>query len=162
MAEEQSPQTGSAEDQREFGLQRIYTKDISYETPNSPAIFAQEWNPNIGIDLNSEFKQVAPDVYEVVLTVTVTAKVEDKTAYLVEVHQAGIFGLRNFPEDEARHMLGAYCPEVLFPYAREVVSDLVSKGSFPHLLLAPVNFNMLYAQHQQRAQQAAAAGENAG
>lgn len=143
---------------REFSLQRIYVKDISFETPNSPTIFTQEWKPESSLSLNSTVTKLEEELYEVVLTVTVTTKLADKTAYLVEVQQAGIFTVRNFPEEEMGHMMGAYCPNILFPYAREVVSDLVSKGSFPQLLLTPVSFDQLYAQHQheQAGQQPAA------
>lgn len=134
---------------REFSLQRIYVKDISFETPNSPAIFTQEWKPESSLSLNSAVTKLDENLYEVVLTVTVTTKLGDKTAYLVEVQQGGIFTVRDFPEQEMGHLMGAYCPNILFPYAREVVSDLVSKGSFPQLLLTPVSFDQLYAQHQQ-------------
>jgi preprotein translocase subunit SecB len=101
--------------------------------------------------------KLADNTFEVTLTVTVTTKVGEQTAYLVEVQQGGIFHVNNFPEEQMGHMMGAYCPNILFPYAREVVSDLVSKGGFPQLLLTPVNFDGLYAQHM--AEQAAAAGE---
>ncbi|HHH38140.1 MAG TPA: protein-export chaperone SecB [Sedimenticola sp.] len=145
---------------REFALQRIYVKDISFETPNSPAIFTQEWKPESTLNLNSSVNRLDESSYEVVLTVTVTTKVDDKTAFLVEVQQAGIFAIRGFPENEMGPMLGAYCPNLLFPYAREVVSDLVTKGSFPQLLLTPVNFDALYAQHLQERQKQAAEGGN--
>ena len=148
---------------REFGLQRIYTKDISFETPNSPAVFTEKWEPDTNLNLNSNVSALSNDLYEVVLTITVTAKVGDKTAYLVEVQQAGIFLARGFPDQEMGHMMGSYCPSVLFPYAREVISDLVSKGSFPQMLLTPVNFDALYAQHlqEQQNQAAQAAGQSA-
>ena len=144
--------TGTQADQRQFALQRVYTKDVSFETANSPDIFREEWKPEMSVNLNSGTKLVADGVYEVVLTVTVNVKLGGKTAYLVEVQQAGIFGLVNFPEQELGQMLGSYCPNILFPYAREVVSSLVDKGSFPQLLLAPVNFDALYAQHLQELQ----------
>ena len=144
--------TSTQADQRQFALQRVYTKDVSFETANSPDIFRVEWKPEMSVNLNSGAKLIAEGVYEVVLMVTVDVKLGDKTAYLVEVHQAGIFGLVNFPEQELGHMLGSYCPNILFPYAREVVSSLVDKGSFPQLLLAPVNFDALYAQHLQELQ----------
>ncbi len=137
---------------REFALQRIYVKDISFETPNSPTIFTEEWKPESNLNLNSSVNKLDDKTYEVVLTITVTTKVGDKTAFLVEVQQAGIFVVQGFPDNEMGHMMGAYCPNLLFPYAREVVSDLVSKGSFPQLLLTPVNFDALYAQHLQEAQ----------
>ena len=151
MAENQA----QAAPERQFALQRIYTKDVSFESPNAPDIFRQDWKPETSLNLNNEVKRLAEDVFEVVLTITVTTKVGDKTAFLVEVKQAGIVGIRGFTEQETEQMLGAYCPNLLFPYAREVVSDLVAKGSFPQLLLTPVNFDALYAQHQQQAKQAA-------
>lgn len=136
----------------EFDLKRIYVKDLSFETPNSPAIFAGEWEPKSNLNMNSSVNKLEDDYYEVILSVTVTTMVGDKTAYLVEVQQAGIFKAKGFSKEEMGHMMGAYCPNILFPYAREVASDLVSKGSFPQLLLNPVNFDALYAQHMQEAQ----------
>jgi preprotein translocase subunit SecB len=141
--------TKQDEQNREFALQRIYTKDVSFETPNTPAIFQQEWKPETGVNLNTEVNKLSDKIYEVILTVTVTTKVEDKTAYLVEVKQAGIFSITGFPDQEMGPLLGAYCPNQLFPYVREAISDIVMKGSFPQLVLQPVNFDMLYAQHQQ-------------
>jgi len=137
----------AAETPREFSLQRIYIKDISYEAPNAPQVFNGEWKPESNLNLNSEAKQIGEDTYEVILSVTVTTKVDGKIAFLVEAQQAGIFQLRGFPDNEKGHMLGSYCPNTLFPYLRELVSDLVAKGSFPQLLLTPVNFDALYAQH---------------
>ena len=134
----------------QFALQRIYTKDISFETPNSPAIFTEKWEPAVNVDINSANTLLQEGVYEVVLTVTVTAKVGEKTAYLAEVQQAGIFVVAGFGEQEMGGMLNAYCPNMLFPFAREAVADLVNKGSFPQLLLAPINFDALYAQHLQK------------
>jgi preprotein translocase subunit SecB len=133
--------------QQQFAIQRIYTKDISFETPNSPAIFTQEWKPEINIDLNSRSTALNEVVHEVILKLTVTCKVGDRTAFLCEVQQAGIFTIGGFAEDQMGHMLHAYCPNILFPYAREVISDLVTKGSFPQLVLAPINFDAVYAQH---------------
>jgi preprotein translocase subunit SecB len=134
---------------REFALQRVYTKDISFETPNAPAVFQQEWKPESQVNLNTEVQKLADAVYEVTLTVTVTTKLGDQTAYLVEAKQAGIFTIEGFSEPEMAPMLGAYCPSQLFPFVREVISDLIAKGSFPQLVLQPVNFDALYAQHQQ-------------
>lgn len=147
----------ATENTREFSLQRIYTKDVSFETPNSPLVFQQEWAPKTNLSLNSSVNSLGNDTYEVVLSVTVTTTVEEKTAYLVEVQQAGIFLVKGFPDQEMGQMMGSFCPNVLFPYAREVISDLVSKGSFPQMLLQPVNFDAIYAQHmeQQAAKQAA-------
>ena len=137
------------ENQREFGLQRIYIKDVSFETPNSPMVFQLSWEPQSKLDINSTTRSLGDDHYEVTLNVTLTTTVNDKTAYLVEVQQAGIFLVRGFSESEMGHMMGAYCPNLLFPYAREAVSDLITKGSFPQMLLTPVNFDTLYAQHLQ-------------
>jgi len=148
---EQSEQTN---EERKFELQRIYTKDISFETPNTPEIFTLDWKPENNLSLNSEVKNLDGDAFEVTLTVTVTAKLEDKVAFLVEVKQAGIFTIGNFPNNEMGPMLGAYCPNILFPYAREAISDLVTRGGFPPLLLAPVNFDQLFAQHMQQQQAA--------
>jgi preprotein translocase subunit SecB len=145
---------------REFAVQRIYTKDISFETPNSPAVFQQEWKPETGVNLNTEVNKLSDDIFEVTLTVTVTTKLGEQTAYLAEVKQAGIFTAKGFPEQEMGPLLGAFCPNQLFPYVREVVSDLITKGSFPQMVLQPVNFDMIYAQHQQeRAKRAEAEAE---
>ena len=147
-----SENTQQTEDNRKFDLQRIYTKDLSFETPNSPEVFTLEWKPESNLSLNSDVNNLGGDAYEVTLSVTVTSKIGDKVAYLVEVKQAGIFTMKGFPSEEMGPMLGAYCPNILFPYAREVVSDLVNKGGFPQLLLTPVNFDHLFAQHMQQQQ----------
>jgi len=132
---------------RAFSLQRVYVKDLSFETPSSPGIFTQEWKPETQMNLSTQTAQIGENSFEVVLTVTLTTKVGESTAYLVEVQQAGIFGARDFPEQEMGPLLGSYCPNILFPYAREAVSDLVTRGSFPQLLLTPVNFDALFEQH---------------
>jgi len=134
----------------QFAIQRIYTKDISFETPNSPAVFTEKWEPQVNVDLNSSGNKLGEGVYEVVLSVTITTTLGEKTAYLAEVKQAGIFTLEGFSEEDLGGMLHSYCPNILFPYVREVVSDLVAKGSFPQLLLQPINFDALYAQHLQQ------------
>jgi preprotein translocase subunit SecB len=125
--------------------------------PTPPPSSPSSGTPAFNLNLNSEVNNLENDRYEVVLTGTVTAKAGDKNAYLVEVKQAGVFIIRGFPKEEMGPMLGAYCPNILFPFLREVVSDLVNKGSFPQLLLTPVNFEALYAQHlhNQRSQQQA-------
>ena len=135
-----------------FVIQKVYTKDISFETPNTPEIFREDdWRPNINLQLQSRSKSLDDNVYEIVLMVTVTAKVDDDTtAYLAEVQQAGIFRVSGFEEEEMHYMLGSYCSNILFPFAREVVSDLVTRGGFPQLLLAPVNFDALFAQKQEQ------------
>ncbi len=147
-----SDNTQQPEDSRKFDLQRIYTKDLSFETPNTPDVFTLEWKPESNLSLNSEVNKLDDNAFEVVLSITVTTKIGEKVAYLVEVQQAGIFTVKGFPKEEMGPMLGAYCPNILFPYAREVVSDLVVKGGFPQLLLTPVNFDHLFAQHMQQQQ----------
>lgn len=145
---------------REFALQRIYIKDVSFETPNVPGIFQQEWKPETKVNLNTEVKKLGNGVYEVCLSVTVTTQLGEQTAYLAEVKQAGVFTIDGFPEQEMGPLLGSFCPNQLFPYVREVLSDLIMKGSFPQLVLQPVNFDALYMQHQQElAKHAAPSGE---
>jgi preprotein translocase subunit SecB len=141
--------------EKQFSIQKVYTKDISFETPNSPKIFTEKWEPSVDFNLGTNVGPLDNSLYEVVLTVTITVKSGDSTAYLVEVNQAGIFSLGGFTDQEMGPMVGSFCPNILFPYAREVVSDLVAKGGFPQLLLAPVNFDALYAQHLQKVQQQA-------
>jgi len=141
----------------QFNIQRVYTKDLSFETPNSPAVFQKEWNPEVKLDLDTRSAKLSDDTYEVVLSLTVTAKNGDETAFLCEVQQAGIFSIVGLTEPQLAHSLGAYCPNVLFPYARETVSGLVARGTFPQLNLAPVNFDALFAQYVQQRQAAAAA-----
>lgn len=136
---------------REFVIQRIYVKDLSFESPNAPEVFRGEWNPQNELNLNTQVNRLDDQSFEVVLTVTVTAKLDDKTAFIAEVHQAGVFTLGGFPEQELAPLVGAYCPNILFPYAREALTDVVTKGSFPQLVLQPINFDVLFAQHQQQA-----------
>jgi preprotein translocase subunit SecB len=146
MSEEK--QKEQAAEERRFTIHKIYTKDISFETPNSPQIFSgAQWSPDINLQLSNMGVKLAEGIHEVTLTLTVTAKLEDKTAYLVEVKQAGIFNIEGLNEEEIPAVIGSYCPTILFPYAREVVSDLVIRGGFPQLALNPVNFDALYVQH---------------
>lgn len=142
----------NAPSEKQFAIQKIYTKDISFETPNAPKIFTQKWEPALDLNLGTHVEPIENSMYEVSLTLTVTVKVGDSTAYLVEVNQSGIFLIAGFTEQEMGPMLGSFCPNILFPYAREVISDLVNKGGFPQLILAPVNFDALYMQHLQQAQ----------
>ncbi|WP_031433862.1 protein-export chaperone SecB [Methylomarinum vadi] len=146
-------------EEKQFSIQKIYTKDISFETPNAPKVFTSKWEPSVDFNLGTNVETLENNLFEVSLTVTVTVKTADTTAYLVEATQAGIFTLSGFTEQEMGPMLGSFCPNILFPYAREVVSDLVSKGGFPQLLLAPVNFDALYAQHLQQSQQQSATSD---
>jgi len=136
----------------QFAIQRVYTKDVSFETPNSPAIFQKDWKPEIKLDLDTRSNKLADDTYEVVLAVTVTATVEGQTAFLAEVQQAGIFTIGNLPEAQLAHTIGAFCPTTLFPYARETVASLVNRGSFPQFNLSPVNFEALFASYVQQRQ----------
>lgn len=130
-----------------FEIQRIYTKDISFEAPNTPQTFVETWKPEVSLNLETKSNRIQDNVHEVVLSVTATVTSSKKTAFLIEVHQAGVFVISGFPNDQLQQMLGSFCPNVLFPYAREVVSDIVVRGGFPQLILAPVNFDALYAQH---------------
>ena len=146
----------------QFAIQRIYAKDLSVETPHSPAIFQEEWKPAADVQLTANTAKLSPDVYEVKLSITVTTKVNDKIAFLVEVHQAGIFTIARFPEAQLNHMLGSYCPSVIFPFARELISELIARAGFPPFYLAPINFDALYEQHlaQQKQQSPETATEN--
>ncbi len=145
-----------SEDNQQFAIQKIYLKDVSFESPNSPQAFTEgDWQPKINVQINSSNSVIAQDTYEVVLDITVTADQNEKTAFLAEVKQAGIFTIAGFPEENLGGMVGAFCPESLFPYAREAISELISKGGFPPLYLAPVNFNALYTQQLQQKQAAA-------
>ena len=126
-------------------MERIYVKDMSLEVPN-PAVFTQEWKPELEINLSSNSTKLDASHYQVVLTVTVNAKNQGSVGFIAEVHQAGVFLIEGVNDEQLGHMLGAYCPNVLFPFAREAVSDIVTKGSFPQLLLAPVNFEAAYQE----------------
>ncbi len=155
MAEENTTATGEEQQKPRFVIQKVYTKDVSFESPNSPDIFRDEWRPKLDLQLGNDYKRIDDDNHEVILTVMVTAKVDDKVAFLVEVKQAGIFTLTGYSNEEMGPLLGSYCPNTLFPFVREVVSDLVTKGGFPQLVLAPVNFDAMYLHNKERAQQAA-------
>lgn len=137
----------------EFNIQRIFTKDVSFETPNSPAIFQKEWTPEVKLDLDTRSNKLAEDTFEVVLSLTVTAQLGEEVAFLAEVQQAGIFSIAGLDDGQMAHSIGSYCPNILFPYAREVISSLVSRGTFPQLNLAPVNFDALFSQYVQSRQE---------
>lgn len=157
MSDENQQPAAEAEAAPQFAIQRVYTKDVSFETPNSPAIFQKEWKPEIKLDLDTRSNKLGDDTYEVVLAVTVTATVEGQTAFLAEVQQAGIFTIGNLPDAQLAHTIGAFCPTTLFPYARETVASLVNRGSFPQFNLSPVNFEALFASYvQQRTAEAQA------
>lgn len=157
MADNPQPEAGSGEAAQQFAIQKIYLRDASFESPNAPDIFTREWHPDVNLDLNTNAQPIAENVYEVVLSLTATVKNQDDTAFLVEIQQAGIFTISGFADADMGHMLGSFCPNILFPYAREAISDLVTKGGFMPLLLAPVNFDALYAQHLAQQQQNQAA-----
>ncbi len=135
-----------------FAIQTIYVKDMSFETPNSPQVFREAWQPEVNLDLNINSTKLEADIHEVTLIITVTAKNNNKTAFLAEIQQAGIFVLQHFAEQQLHHMLSAFCPNILFPFARELVADLVMRGGFPRLYLAPINFDALYEQRYRNAQ----------
>jgi preprotein translocase subunit SecB len=148
MAENQP--NGQASNQAQLSVQKIYIKDASFEAPNAPHVFQDQTQPQIQLSLGQAANALAADVYELVLTVTVTCKLGEKTAYLAEVQQAGIFGVAGFDEASRDAVLGSYCPNVLFPYARQAISDLVQNGGFPPFFLQPINFDALYAEAMRR------------
>jgi len=140
----------SEQQAQEFAIQRIYTKDISLESPATPQIFRDDWQPIVGMDLGAHNESLGNDVYHVVLSATVNVKKEDKTVFIVEVKKAGIFSLKGFGEEQLDSMLGSYCPSILFPYLRELISELSLRAGFPPLYLSPVNFDAFYAEHKRR------------
>ncbi len=156
---EQANQNAAAEGQPQFAIQRIYVKDISYEAPNTPANFQKEWKPEVNLDLDTRSNPLGNDMYEVVLSVTVTAKLGEETAFLVEVQQAGIFLIGEMQEAQKAHTMGATCPNILFPYAREAIASLVNRGTFPPLNLNPVNFEAVFAAYMQKRMQEQQGGE---
>jgi preprotein translocase subunit SecB len=154
MAEDETVNTEQPQaPQQQFVMQRVYVKDLSFESPSTPGVFKQEWKPQMSVDLNTKSSGLGGDDYEVVLTITITAKLGEETAFLVEVHQAGIFLIHGIEGDDLRRILATICPNMLFPYAREAIDSLVTKATFPALMLAPVNFDALFLQAMQKAQQ---------
>jgi preprotein translocase subunit SecB len=149
-----APVPGTQDDDTapQLQLQGVYLKDCSYEAPNGPRVEGN-WNPNINLDLHTGLSTLSPEVREVVLTVTVSAKQGEATAFLVEVKQAGLFIMRNLAEEDLKRAVGTVCPTVLFPYARAAISNLVMQGGFPQFLLPPVNFDALYARSVAEGQQ---------
>src|SRR5271170_1743593 len=145
MVNETAGAEGAAGLEAVVALQNVYLKDCSYESPNGPRMEGT-WNPQINLDLQTGSTALGPEVREVVLTVTVSAKYGEATIFLVEVKQAGLFVIRNFTEEDTKRAVSTYCPGVLFPYARAAISHLVTQGGFPQFLLPPVNFDALYAQ----------------
>ena len=153
MSDDQSRPAG-----KQVLLQKIYVRDASLEVPNAPDIFTKEWQPQVEVQINTSVQDLTAELHHVVLTVTVGARLNERTAYHAEVQQAGIFAVRGFADAaERKAILGAYCPNLLFPFARESIADLVQRAGFPAFLLQPINFDALYQQHLQ--QQAAPQAE---
>lgn len=144
-------------------IQRIYVKDVSFEAPNLPHIFNQEWKPKLAFDLSTETVKLADDLYEVCLNISVETTLEDSgdVAFICEVKQAGVFTISGLEDMQMAHCLTAQCPNMLFPYARELVSNLVNRGTFPALNLSPVNFDALFVEYLQRQQQEQESAEQA-
>lgn len=145
-----------------FTVEKLYVKDVSFEVPGAPAVFNEAGQPQLQMNLNQSVQRLNDNAYEVVLGITLTCTADDKSLYLVEVKQAGVFGLAGFDAQTLDAMLGTHCPNVLYPYARQLISDLIQSGGFPPFLLQPINFDALYAEGlRQRAQQESLAGTEA-
>lgn len=144
MSEQLTPQPTQQETQ--FMIQRVYVKDVSYEAPHAPHIFQKKWEPELTLDLNTEHTALDNQTYEVVLTLTATVKTQNTIAFLSEIKQAGIFTIQGAENSQLEHILGSFCPNILFPYAREAITAQVIRGSFPQLVLAPINFDALFMQ----------------
>jgi preprotein translocase subunit SecB len=138
-----------------FTIEKIYVKDLSVEVPNAPHCFLERENTEISLQMQSGGEAVGDDIFNVTLTLTVAAKIGEKTQFLVEATQAGIFQIRNVPTEELEPIIAVACPNILFPYARETISDAVTRAGFPPVLLSPINFESIYRERQQQAQQAA-------
>jgi preprotein translocase subunit SecB len=151
MSEEEQPEAKAEDNVKIWRPQKIYVKDASFEAPNSPELFTKKWEPKLGVEIDNSVSVLGDDIYEVILTVTATVTVEDKTAFLAEVHQAGIFLLKGLEPDELQRLQQVFCLRTLYPYAGATLSDMVTRGGFPQLLLAPMNFNALYAKKLQQA-----------
>lgn len=156
---DQNQAPAAAEEQQEavLQIQRIYVKDVSFEAPNLPHIFQQEWKPKLSFDLSTETVQLGDDLYEVTLNITVETTMEDSgdLAFICEVKQAGVFTISGLEDVQMAHCLTSQCPNMLFPYARELVSNLVNRGTFPALNLSPVNFDALFIEYMNRQQEVA-------
>ncbi|NQX89681.1 MAG: protein-export chaperone SecB [Halioglobus sp.] len=160
MAEEQAA-TAQQQSGQQFALQRIYTKDLSFESPASPGVFRQQWQPQVSVDVSTRSTAIDEEGnFEVVLSLTITAKAGEETAFLVEVQQAGIFLVKGIDGEERRRLLGSAAPNILFPYARETIDGLCVKGGFPALMIAPVNFDAVYQQARAQAAQTGAAASH--
>jgi len=140
----------AAAQQAQFTVEKIYVKDVSFEAPNTPQVFNEQGQPQLSMNLNQKVGRLDGDAFEVILGVTLTCTLNDKTVYLAEVEQAGIFGLSGFDDRTLDMMLGTYCPNVLFPYVRQTISDLITTGGFPPFYMQPINFEALYAEGLRR------------
>jgi preprotein translocase subunit SecB len=153
MASTNPTGNGNGGSQRQFTMHQLYIKDLSLESPNSPAVFSEQFQPEMKLNLQSSNKPLGSDLYEVVLQLSVHATVKDKSLFLIELQQAGIFQIIGYSAEEIKPILGAACPSTLFPFAREVIYSLVGRSGFPPLVLQPINFEALYVQAQSRPQQ---------
>jgi len=145
-----------------FTVEKVYVKDVSFEAPGAPQVFNEAGQPQLQMNLNQRVQRLNETAFEVVLGVTLTCTISEKTAYLAEVQQAGVFGLVGFDDQTLDAMLGTHCPNVLYPYARQTISDLISAGGFPPFLLQPINFDALYADGLRQRTQQAPGGDLAG
>jgi len=160
--------------EKQIAIQKIYVKDFSFESPCAPEVFTKsDWAPKTNLNLRSSHSVGAESVHEVILTITIEAKEEEKTIFLIELHQAGLFHIVGYSEDEFKALVGSFCPNILFPYARESIASMIVKGGFPEFVLQPINFDALYAHGMAQAQEqtakegtaevtAAASGSNGG
>ena len=140
------------EQEKQIAIQKRYTKDFSFESPQAPTVFTKsDWEPKTNLNLRSTHSDLGDNNHDVILTLTIETKHEDKTLFLVELHQAGIFNITGYEGDELAAVLGSFCPSTLFPYARETIANMVAKGGFPEFVLQPINFDSLFAQTQQQA-----------
>lgn len=159
MSENENPventqeETAKEQPQPGFAMEKVYIKDLSFESPNSPVIFTKQWQPKVKMDLNTKHTVIDQNVHEVAVTITLTVTVEDMTAFIVEVQQAGIFRISGLEGLQYHHAVGAVCPNLIFPYLRETIDSTVVKGGFQPIMLAPVNFDAMFAQALQKKQQ---------
>lgn len=156
MSEENNQQAAEGAQGPVFAIQRIYLKDISFETPMGPEAFTKAYKPNIQQDLNIQANQIEDGLFEVVLFLTITATIENRAVFLVEVKQAGLFAIANIEDQAITQLINTACPQILFPYAREAIDSILGRGSFPPLMLAPINFDAVFVQAVAAAQQQAA------
>jgi preprotein translocase subunit SecB len=158
MADNEADATQQGGEQKTIQPQKVYLKDVSFETPNSPRIFTKKWAPEIQVEFQNSANAIDTDLYEIVVTLTVTTAVEGETAYLAEVHQAGIFVMRGFDPQDLHLKQNVYCMRILYPYASAAIADLVTRGGFPQLLLSPLNFEKMYYDRVNRLNEQAAGG----